>query len=56
MKTQGSDDIRGLKRAQKAMAQIYIELLGKIRANSISFPDLKVTQSLLTISQGQKKT
>lgn len=55
METRSSDDIRVLRGAQKAMAKIYIELLGKIRINSISFLDLKVTQSLLKISQLWKK-
>lgn len=41
METQSNDDIRGLRGAKKAMARIYVELLGKIRMNSISFPDFE---------------
>lgn len=41
METQSSDDIRGVRGAKKAMARIYVELLGKIKMNSISFPDFE---------------
>lgn len=50
--TRSSDNIRGLQGAQRAMARIYVELLGEIKANTMFiFLILKVTQSLLKFSQ-----
>lgn len=44
-----------LRGAQKAVARIYVELLRKIQADTISLHlTLKTTQSLLKVSQVQK--